>query len=147
LGNTLFRRVCAAVDHWQEEQDAASILHKRYGSIDAVANELARLWKTEMLGFPEHASQCLFVGTPGSPSGRSLRDSLIKSASSLSNSVFVTIPDDIVLCLEVEDLSFASVSAELIGGQPWLAVVAPKLVSRIDIDWAELTGTEIVTSQ
>jgi hypothetical protein len=142
FGNILFHRVCAAVDHWQQEQDAASILHKRYGPTDAVVNELARLWKTAILGFPGHAAQRLFVGTPDSPSGRSLREGLMKSASLLSNSVFVTIPDDVVLCLEVEDLSFASVASELIGGQPWLAEVAPKLVSRMDIDWAELSGSK-----
>jgi len=147
FGNTLFHRVCDAVDHWQAEQDAASILHKRFGSMDAVVNELARLWKTAISSFPEHARQRLFVGTPASPSGRSLRESLMKSASPLSNSVFVTIPDDIVLCLEAEDLSLESAAAELIQGQPWLAEVAPKLFSRMDIDWAELTGTEKFTSQ
>jgi eukaryotic-like serine/threonine-protein kinase len=142
FGDTLFHRVCAAVDRWQEEQDAASILHKRYGSMDAVVAELARLWKSALFGFPEYAAQRLLVGTPDSPSGRSLREGLMKSAGFLSNSEFLTIPDDIVLCLEVQDLSFASVLAELIGGQSWLAEVAPKLVSRIDIDWAELAGTE-----
>jgi len=144
FGNTLFHRVCAAVGHWQEGQDAASILHKRYGSMDAVVNELARSWKTAMFGFPEHAAQRLVVGIPGSPSGRSLHESLMKSATFLSSSEFVTIPDDIVLCLEGEDLSFASVSAGLVGGQPWLAEVAAKLVSRIDIDWTELAGTETI---
>jgi hypothetical protein len=141
FGTTLFQRVCLAVGHWQEGQDAASILHKRYGSMDAVVSELVRSWKTATFSFPDGGAQRLVAGVPGSPSGRSLRESLMKSADALSIAEFVTIPDDVVLCLEAENISFASVSAELVEGQPWLAQLATRLVSRIDMDWAGLAGT------
>ena len=53
----------------------------------------------------------------------------------------MSIPDDVVLCLEIEDLSFSSVLAGLASGQPWLTELAPKLVSRQDVAWPELTRT------
>ena len=54
---------------------------------------------------------------------------------------FVSIPDDVVFCLEIENLSFSSVLARLVSRQPWLTELAPKLVTREDIAWPELTRT------
>jgi len=75
---------------------------------------------------------------PESPSGRSLRESLAKSVSLLSIADFVSIPDDVVFCLEIENLSFYSVLARLVSGQPWLTDLAPKLVTREDVAWPDL---------
>ena len=46
-----------------------------------------------------------------------------------------------MFCLEIENLSFSSVLAELASGQPWLTDLAPKLVSRQDVAWPELART------
>ncbi len=138
---TLFQRVGRAVDDWLSDSDAASILYQRYGSIEGVVRELIEAGKSTLLGHPRNAAQRLIVGLPDSPSGRSLRESLAKSASELSISDFVSIPDDVVFCLEIENLSFSSVLAKLVSGQPWLTDLAPKLVSREDVDWPELAQT------
>ena len=138
---TLFQRVGRAVDDWLSDSDAASILYQRYGSIEGVVRELIEAGKSTLLGHPRNAAQRLIVGLPDSPSGRSLRESLAKSASELSISDFVSIRDDVVFCLEIENLSFSSVLAKLVSGQPWLTDLAPKLVSRADVDWPELAQT------
>jgi hypothetical protein len=139
--NTLFQRVARAVDEWLRDSDAASILYQRYGSIESVVRELIQTGKSTLLGQPKNADGRLIVGLPGSPSGRSLRESLTKSASELSISDSVSIPDDVVFCLEIEDLSFSSVQAGLVSEQPWLTDLAPKLVSRKDVAWPDLART------
>jgi eukaryotic-like serine/threonine-protein kinase len=138
---TLFRRVAGEVHDWLGDSDAASILYQRSGSIEGVVRELIRAGKSILHGHASNAAGRLILGLPSSPSGRSLRESLAKSASELSITDFVSIPDDVVFCLEIENLSFYSVLAKLVSGQPWLTDLAPKLVSREDVDWPELTCT------
>jgi hypothetical protein len=84
----------------------------------------------------------MVVALPSSPSGRSLKEGLasMKAASLVAEAApsvveFITIPDDIVLCLELEIESLPSVAAALIAEQPWLAELAPRLVSRKDVPW------------
>ena len=138
---TLFQRVGHSVDHWLKDSDAASILHHRHGSIESAVKELIQAGKSTLLGHPENAARRLVVGMPESPSGRSLRESMAGSASVLASADFVSIPDDVVFCLEIEDLSFSSVLARLVSRQPWMTELAPKLVTREDIAWPELTRT------
>ncbi len=138
---TLFHRVAGAVDDLLSDSDAASILYQRNGSIEGVLRELIRAGMSTLLGHPRNAAQRLILGLPDSPSGRSLRERLAKSESELPISDFVSIPDDVVFCLEIENLSFSSVQAKLVAGQPWLTDLAPKLVSREDVDWPELAHT------
>ncbi len=137
--NTLFQRVACSVDEWLKNSDAASILYQWYGSIEGVVEKLIQTGKATILTQPKNTDRRLIVGLPGSPSGRSLREGLAKSASELSISDSVSIPDDVVLCLEIENLSFSSVLAGLASGQPWLTELAPKLVSRQDVAWPDLT--------
>jgi hypothetical protein len=140
----MLHRVARAVDHWLESRDAASILLERYGSVEVAANELLHSWKSTTFGSPERACRRLIVGTPASPSGRSLRECLAKSASAPSHFDFVTIPDDVVLCLELDNVSIAAVAADLVSGQSWLADLAPKLVSRKDVSWPWLAGMQVL---
>jgi hypothetical protein len=53
----------------------------------------------------------------------------------------VTIADDVVLCLEIENQSFSSVAAGLVAARPWISELAPKLVSRIDVAWSGLNNS------
>src|SRR5207248_4284742 len=81
------------------------------------------------------APRRVVVATPGSPSGRSLRESL-GDAPEIAD--LVTIPEDVVLCLELEDLSLAAAAADLVAGQPLLADLARKLATRDDVDWTSV---------
>jgi len=138
---TLFRRVTSAVDAWLKDSDAASILYQRHGSIEGVVSELIRSGKSTLFGQARNGTESLIVGLPDSPAGRSLRESLAKSASDLPISDIVSIPDDVVLCLEIENQCFSSVLAKLTKEQPWLTELAPKLVSRQDVAWPDLAQT------
>jgi hypothetical protein len=53
----------------------------------------------------------------------------------------VTIADDVVFCVEIENLSFSSVAAEMVAARPWISELAPKLVSRIDVTWSGLESS------
>ena len=136
---TLVRRVTRAVDDWLKDNDAASILYQRHGSIEGAARDLIELVNPTVLRRSETgAEERLIVGLPDSPWGRSLCERLAKSANELSISAFVSIPDDIVFCLEIEKMRFSAVLRKLISGQPWLTDLAPKLLSREDVDWPDL---------
>ncbi len=138
---TLYERVTSAVDAWLRDSDAASILYQRHGSIEGVVRELIEAGKSTLLGHHRSAAERLVVGLPDSPAGRSLRECLATSASDPSIAGFISIPDDVVLCLEMENLCFSSVLAKLASEQPWLTELAPKLVSREDVAWPDLTRT------
>src|SRR5205823_1575833 len=94
---TLFQRVADAVDLWLEDTDAASLLIRRHGTAKEVENELRKCLKSAAFRSELRANRRIVVGTPGSPSGRSLRESLARS-STLERADFVTIPEDFVLC-------------------------------------------------
>jgi eukaryotic-like serine/threonine-protein kinase len=135
---TLLPRVAGAVGDWLEGQDAAELLRQRYGSIDRAVNEVLRRWQSAQFGNPHGAREGLVVATPGNPSGRSLRECLARSADGLRIAQFVTVPEDVVFCLELEDLSLPALAADLVSGQAWLAGLASKLVTRNDVDWPGL---------
>ena len=103
--------------------------------------ELIKSGKSNLLGQSGNAVERLIVGLPDSPSGRSLRESLARSASDFSIADFVSIPDDVVLYLEIENLCLSTVLARLTEGQPWLRQLAHKLVSRVDVAWPGLNET------
>ena len=90
--NSLFERVASHVDEWLKNSDAASILYQWYGSIDAVVEKLIETAKSTILAQNTDTVRRLIVCLPGSPSGRSLRESLEKLASELpiSDSVSIT---------------------------------------------------------
>jgi hypothetical protein len=135
---TLFQRVTSAVDAWLSNSDAATILYQRNGSVEGAMRELIESGKSTLLGQPSNEVERLIVGLPDSPAGRSLRESLAKSASDFSIADFVSIPDDVVLYLDIENLCLSSVLARLTAEQPWLTQLAHKLVSRIDVAWPGL---------
>jgi Tubulin like len=138
----LFHRVAHLVGQWLAGWDAASILLHRRGSIKGAVDELIAFWNTtrpEVTGCPD---QRVILALPSSPSGRSLGESLAKSPAAAFITDYVAIPDDIVLCVEPQDMSFSSVAAGMVFTHPWIAELAPKLVSRKDVAWADLFGTE-----
>jgi len=139
----LFHRVAGAAGHWLKGQDAATVLHQRAGSIDGVVAELMACYRSSTSGLAERPGQRLTVALPRSRFGRSLRESLALALApaALPIANFVKIPDDIVLCLEWEEWSFTSVAAALFSAQAWLAELAPKLVTRNDVAWTELSET------
>jgi hypothetical protein len=145
--NSLLHRAASAVGDWLEGQDAASILQQRRGSLEGAIRDLAAAWRSLTPGLPEAPRQRLTVSTPCSPSGRSLRERLASSSTFPADAEFVAIPDDIVLCLELEELNLASAAAAIVARQPWLAELAPKLVTRHDIPWTGLDRAEAVLAR
>jgi serine/threonine protein kinase len=141
LKSMLFPRVAGAVDDWLEGQGAAKLLRHRHGSIEGAADELVRRWQSASPGNCYRAGERLVLATPGNPSGRSLRECLAKTAGGLEFADFVTVPDDVVICLELENINLQVVADDLVSGQPWLAGLAAKLVTRIDVDWPGLDPT------
>jgi hypothetical protein len=137
LQGALMDRVAVAVDLWLEDMDAASLLLRRYGSAQEVENELRRCLKSAAFRAPEQGERRIVVGTPGSPSGRSLRERLAAS-SAIGIAEFVTIPEDVVICLELENLRLSSLAAGLVSGQSQLVDLAARLKTREDVDWLPL---------
>jgi hypothetical protein len=138
LQTTLLDRAQAAVDLWLEDMDAASLMMRRYGSAEAVENALRKCLKSAAFNTEEGGGRRIVVGTPGSPSGRSLRERLAES-NTIAVAEFVTIPEDVVVCLELEDLSLSSAAADLVSGQPLLVDLAGKLMMRQDLNRVTLT--------
>jgi hypothetical protein len=87
------------------------------------------------------------VGTPCSPSGRSLRESLAQSSVLPTIAEDIAIADDVVLCVEQENLSLAATAERIVADQPWLADLAPKLVTRHDVVWSGLERAGAVAPQ
>ena len=139
--NDLFHRVASLVGRWLEGRDAASILLDRGGSLAAAIATLERSLAPLIAGLAGRPGHRLVVATPGSPAGRSLREGLASAISEPSVPNCVTIADDIVLCLEIENQSFTSVAAEMVAARPWISELAPKLVSRIDVAWRGLNNS------
>ncbi len=139
--NDLFHRVASVVGRWLEGRDAASILLDRSGSLGAAIATLDRSLAPLIAGLAGRPGQRLVVATPGSPAGRSLREGLASAVSEPSVPHCVTIADDVVLCLEIENQSFTSVAAEMVAARPWISELAPKLVSRIDVAWRGLNNS------
>ena len=104
--NDLFHRVASLVRHWLEGRDAASILLDRAGSLDAAIVTLERSLAPLIAGLAGRPYQRLVVATPGSPAGRSLREGLASAISEPPVPDTVTIADDVVLCVEIENQSF-----------------------------------------
>jgi hypothetical protein len=82
------------------------------------------------------------IGIPNTPSGRSLRESLARSTGELKPCTFVSIPEDVVLCLELEGVDLSSAAADLVPDQPWLAELAAKLVTRKDVTWVDMAPSD-----
>jgi hypothetical protein len=139
--NDLFHRAAHGVGRWLESRDAASIMQQCCGSIEGAIGELIEFWRTSTTGLTQCPDQRVILALPGSPSGRSLRESLASTATDPRITDYVTIPDDVVLCAELENLSFSSVAAHMVSAHPWIAELAPKLVSRQDVAWADLCET------
>ena len=89
----------------------------------------------------ESPTKRVILAFPSSPSGRSLRELLANRGGTGYITDYVAIPDDLVLCLESEDLDLATVAAAMVSEHPWIEDLAPKLVSRKDVAWASLFGT------
>lgn len=141
--NDIFLRVAHSVGRWLENWDAAAILVQRYGSVEQAAREVLRFWQpiapgtAEGQGLESRATLAL----PSSPTGRSMRENLERKAALSYVTDFAAIPDEVVLCVEFDDLSFATVAAAMISEHPWIEELAPKLVSRKDVEWVNLMET------
>jgi hypothetical protein len=145
--SALLQPVASAVDRWLEVQDAASILPERRGSMEGALRELAAAYRSLTGGLPALPQPRVIVGTPCSPSGRSLRESLAQSSSLPTIAEDIAIADDVVLCVEQENLSLAATADGLVARQPWLAELASKLVTRRDVLWTGLGRAGAVASQ
>ena len=139
--NDLFHRVAHLVGQWLGGWDAVSILQHRCGSMKGAIGELIEFWKKTTPETADRPDQRVILALPSSPSGRSLREGLANTATATFVTDHVAIPDDIVLCVEFEDLSFSSVAASMGSAHSWIAELAPKLVSRKDVAWADLFET------
>ena len=139
--NDIFLRVAQAVGKWLENWDAASTLMQRFGSVERAAGELIEFWRTTSPKGSESSQTRATLALPPSPTGRSLRESLANKSALSFVTDCVAIPDDIVLCVESDDLSFATVAADMVSEHPWIESLAPKLVSRKDVDWVNLLET------
>jgi hypothetical protein len=139
--STLLERVAVAVDLWLGDMDAASLLMRRHGSAEEVENELRKCLKSSVFRTPGAGGRRLVVCTPGSPSGRSLRERLAAS-NSIEVDEFVTIPEDVAICLEIENTGLASIAAGLTSGQSLVVDLAGKLMTREDVTWTALAPSD-----
>jgi len=138
LREDLHRHLLQAVLESLKDCDVAEIFLRAYSGQDQARQALNDL----IAAAPVHLRvsegwQHLIANIPSGEAGDTLRELLHLAAPNVTNTV-IRSEGNIVFCQEVGHLSAAHVAQELIGEDKGIREIAPRLMTRIDVDWMPL---------